>query len=75
MVKRIVLFSDGTGNIAANVYGRVEDFAGFAIVLIILSSALVAGLQAIDRLISPPLVLHLGWLVTAGLSSLIGAEL
>jgi cation diffusion facilitator family transporter len=31
-------------------YGRVEDFAGIIIVLIILSSALVAGYEAIQRL-------------------------
>src|SRR5215467_15084477 len=42
--------------------GRVEDVAGLAIVLIILFSALVAGYQAIDRLIHPFPVLHLGWL-------------
>jgi divalent metal cation (Fe/Co/Zn/Cd) transporter len=35
-------------------YGRVEDLAGVAIVLIILFSALVAGSQAIDRLIRFP---------------------
>jgi cation diffusion facilitator family transporter len=34
-------------------YGRVEDFAGLAIVLIILLSALVAGYEAIDRLFHP----------------------
>src|SRR5215468_4532422 len=41
-------------------YGRVEDFAGLAIVLIILFSALVAGYEAIDRLFHPLTVLHLG---------------
>ena len=34
-------------------YGRVEDLAGLAIVLIILSSALVAGYEAIDRIFIP----------------------
>lgn len=34
-------------------YGRVEDLAGVAVVLIILSSAVVAGYQAIDRLLNP----------------------
>ena len=43
-------------------YGRVEDFAGLAIVLIILLSALVAGYEAIDRLFHPHPVMHLGWL-------------
>jgi divalent metal cation (Fe/Co/Zn/Cd) transporter len=46
-------------------YGRVEDFAGLTIVLIILLSALVAGYEALDRLIHPRPVMHLGWLATA----------
>ena len=41
-------------------YGRVEDFAGLIIVLIILSSALVAGYEAIDRIIHPRPVTQLG---------------
>jgi cation diffusion facilitator family transporter len=55
-------------------YGRVEDFAGLAIVLIILFSALVAGYEAIDRLFHPRTVLHLGWLAAAGLIGFLGNE-
>lgn len=55
-------------------YGRVEDFAGIAIVLIILFSALVAGFEAIDRLIHPEPVVHLGWLAAAGLIGFVGNE-
>ena len=55
-------------------YGRVEDFAGLAIVLIILFSALVAGYQAINRLIHPFPVLHLGWLAAAGVIGFLGNE-
>ena len=55
-------------------YGRVEDFAGIVIVLIILFSALVAGYQAIDRLIHPLPVLHLGWLAAAGVIGFLGNE-
>jgi len=55
-------------------YGRVEDFAGLAIVLIILFSALVAGYEAIDRLFHPRTVLHLGWLALAGLIGFLGNE-
>ena len=55
-------------------YGRVEDFAGIVIVLIILFSALVAGYQAIDRLFHPRPVLHLGWLAAAGLIGFLGNE-
>ena len=55
-------------------YGRVEDFAGIAIVLIILFSALVAGYEAIDRLIHPRPVVHLGWLAAAGVIGFLGNE-
>src|ERR671913_2091673 len=34
-------------------YGRVEDLAGVVVVLIILFSALVAGYQAVERIINP----------------------
>jgi cation diffusion facilitator family transporter len=55
-------------------YGRVEDFAGIIIVLIILFSALVAGYEAIDRLFRPRPVLALGWLAAAGLIGFLGNE-
>ena len=55
-------------------YGRVEDFAGLAIVLIILFSALVAGYQAIDRLLQPRPVMHVGWLAAAGMIGFLGNE-
>jgi cation diffusion facilitator family transporter len=55
-------------------YGRVEDFAGLAIVLIILLSALVAGYEAIDRLFHPRPVMHLGWLAAAGVIGFLGNE-
>ena len=55
-------------------YGRLEDFAGLAIVLIILFSALVAGYEAIGRLFHPRIVLHLGWLALAGLIGFLGNE-
>ncbi len=55
-------------------YGRVEDFAGIIIVLIILFSALVAGYEAIDRLFHPRPVVQLGWLAAAGLIGFLGNE-
>jgi cation diffusion facilitator family transporter len=55
-------------------YGRVEDFAGLIIVLIILSSALVAGYEAIDRIIHPRQVIQLGWLAAAGVIGFLGNE-
>ncbi|CAN7504299.1 cation diffusion facilitator family transporter [Pararhizobium sp. LjRoot255] len=54
--------------------GRVEDLAGIVIVLIILFSALVAGYQAMNRLINPEPISHLGWLVAAGIIGFIGNE-
>jgi len=50
-------------------YGRVEDLAGVAVVLIILFSALVAGYQAIERLIDPQPV---GFLVALAAAALVG---
>ena len=54
--------------------GRVEDLAGILIVLIILFSAIVAGYQAINRLIHPQPVSHLGWLALAGFIGFVGNE-
>ena len=54
--------------------GRAEDLAGILIVLIILFSALVAGYEAISRLINPQPVQALGWLTAAGLVGFAGNE-
>lgn len=54
--------------------GRVEDLAGILIVLIILFSALVAGYEAIDRLLHPQNVRALGWLALAGFIGFVGNE-
>ncbi|WP_083246860.1 cation diffusion facilitator family transporter [Mesorhizobium sp. SEMIA 3007] len=54
--------------------GRVEDLAGIVIVLVILFSAIVAGYQAVERLIHPQTVTHLGWLAAAGLVGFLGNE-
>ncbi|ESW78949.1 cation diffusion facilitator family transporter [Mesorhizobium sp. C280B] len=54
--------------------GRVEDLAGIVIVLIILFSAIVAGYEAIDRLINPRPITFLGWVAIAGLIGFIGNE-
>jgi cation diffusion facilitator family transporter len=55
-------------------YGRVEDLAGVVVVLIILFSALVAGYQAIERLIDPQPVGFLGALAAAALVGFLGNE-
>ncbi|MER8612626.1 cation diffusion facilitator family transporter [Mesorhizobium sp. M0435] len=54
--------------------GRVEDLAGIIIVLIILFSAIVAGYEAIDRLINPKPIAFLGWVAIAGLIGFVGNE-
>jgi cation diffusion facilitator family transporter len=55
-------------------YGRVEDLAGVAIVLIILFSAIVAGYQAVDRLLNPQPIEYLGAVVAASLVGFVGNE-
>src|SRR5215211_5444789 len=55
-------------------YGRVEDLAGVMVVLIILFSAVVAGYQAIERLINPRPVEFLGAVAVASLLGFIGNE-
>src|SRR5215203_814935 len=50
-------------------YGRVEDLAGVLIVLIILFSAVVAGYQAVERLIHPQ---PIGMLWAVAVASVIG---
>lgn len=54
--------------------GRVEDYAGLIIVLIILFSALVAGYEAIDRLVHPQPITQLLAVVIAGIVGFIGNE-
>lgn len=55
-------------------YGRVEDFAGILVVLIILASAVVAGYEAIQRLIHPEMVTHLGAVIAASIIGFLGNE-
>jgi len=55
-------------------YGRVEDLAGVIMVLIILFSAVVAGYQAIDRLIQPQPVGLLWAVAVAGAVGFVGNE-
>lgn len=54
--------------------GRVEDLAGVVIVLIILFSAIVAGYEAINRLLHPQSIQQLLWVAVAGLAGFIGNE-
>jgi cation diffusion facilitator family transporter len=56
-------------------YGRAEDLAGLFIVLMIALSAVIAGVEAIRRLIDPAPVEHLGWVALAGVIGFLGNEL
>ncbi len=55
-------------------YGRVEDIAGVAIVLIILFSAIVAGYESINRFIHPRLVENLWAVIAAAVIGFLGNE-
>jgi cation diffusion facilitator family transporter len=56
-------------------YRRAEDLAGLFVLAMIAISAVVAAWQAIDRLINPRGLDHLGVLFAAGLVGFIGNEL
>jgi cation diffusion facilitator family transporter len=56
-------------------YGRAEDLAGLFIVAMIALSAVVAGFEAIRRLLDPAPVEQLGWVALAGLIGFLGNEL
>lgn len=55
-------------------YGRLEDLAGVAIVMIILMSAIAAGWEAAHRLISPRPVAMLGAVAAAGVIGVLANE-
>src|SRR3954454_17049138 len=55
--------------------GKVEDFAGLLIVLIILFSALVAAYEAINRFFHPQPIGLLGWVTAAGVIGFLGNEI
>ncbi len=55
-------------------YGRVEDLAGIAIVLVILFSAVLAGYESITRLFHPQEVQFLGAVIVASLVGFGGNE-
>jgi cation diffusion facilitator family transporter len=53
---------------------RAEDLAGVAIVLMILASALFAGVEAFDRLVHPAEPERLGLVLAAGIAGFVGNE-
>jgi cation diffusion facilitator family transporter len=56
-------------------YGRAEDLAGVFVVVVMTSSAVVAGWQAIGRLVEPRAIDQPGWVALAGLVGFVGNEL
>ena len=55
-------------------YGRVEDLAGVAIVLLILFSGVVAGYESLNRFFHPQKVGYLGAVVAAAIIGFLGNE-
>ncbi|WP_280241905.1 cation diffusion facilitator family transporter [Nocardia abscessus] len=55
-------------------FGRAEDLAGLFVVAMIALSALIAGYQAVRRLLDPVPIEHLGWVAAAGLVGFLGNE-
>ncbi|MCP2317468.1 cation diffusion facilitator family transporter [Nocardia amikacinitolerans] len=55
-------------------FGRAEDLAGLFVVAMIALSALVAGYEAVRRIIHPVAIDHLGWVALAGLIGFLGNE-
>jgi cation diffusion facilitator family transporter len=56
-------------------YGRAEDLAGIAVILVIAASAVFATYEAVDRLAHPRPVSHLPAVAAAGLIGFLGNEL
>ena len=55
-------------------YGRAEDLAGIAIVFIIAASAVLAGYEAVRRLLAPEPVNHLWYVAAAAVVGFVGNE-
>ena len=55
-------------------YGRAEDLAGLFVIAMIALSAVVAGWQAIDRLLNPMTITNVGWVAAAGVIGFLGNE-
>ncbi|MGB5972354.1 MAG: cation diffusion facilitator family transporter [Nodosilinea sp.] len=56
-------------------YGRLEDLAGVAVVVVVLLSALVTAYESIDRIYHPQPIHHLGALAVAAIVGFIGNEM
>ncbi|RDH74982.1 cation transporter [Mycolicibacterium moriokaense] len=56
-------------------FGRAEDLAGLFVVAMIALSAIIAGYEAVTRLVHPVPIGHLGWVAAAGVVGFVGNEL
>jgi cation diffusion facilitator family transporter len=56
-------------------FGRAEDLAGLFVIAMITLSAVLAGYEAVRRLIHPVPLQHLGWVAAAGLVGFAGNEI
>jgi len=55
-------------------FGRSEDLAGLAVLLVIAASAVIAAWEAVSRIVHPEQVTNLGWVAAAGMIGFIGNE-
>jgi cation diffusion facilitator family transporter len=53
-------------------YGKAEDVAGLAVLALIFGSAAFAGYEAIDRLVHPQKITHLGFVMAAAVVGTVG---
>lgn len=56
-------------------YGRVEDLAGVAIVLLMIASAAFVGYESWKKLLDPEPFSHIPWVIVAGCVGFLGNEL
>jgi cation diffusion facilitator family transporter len=56
-------------------YRRAEDLAGLFVIAMVTLSAVIAGYEALDRLVNPQPLQNVGWLFVAGLVGFAGNEL
>lgn len=56
-------------------YGKVEDFAGMMLVLLILLSAVVAGYESVHRFLAPQPIRFIGAITAAAIVGFLGNEL
>jgi len=55
-------------------FGRAEDIAGLFVIAMITLSAIIAGYEAIRRLLHPVAIEHVGWVAAAGVIGFLGNE-